>query len=273
MKTYYLLLGVEQGADPEEVKRAFRREIARYHPDKVQHLGQEFQEIAATRAAELTEAYRILMDPAARAAYDASIAAGGPGMPPGPAARPQPQAAPTVTEPVPRQARTPEPEPEHVSEALRDTQATLSAFVRKATLGRLREAIDAVAGPADPTTARGFDASFVLKPRRGLFQQGDPAVLLLTRVVSRVDPEAIGEVWPLSLQATGNDATPCVLLLGLGMAAPRELAGAIADHRRRMRQTVPPILVPVDTRTWDALLPPDTPVIVRKILERLKLGV
>jgi hypothetical protein len=272
VKTYYLLLGVDQGADPEEVKRAFRREIARYHPDKVQHLGQEFQEIAATRAAELTEAYRILMDPATRAAYDASIAAGGPGMPPPePAARPQAEAGPPVAEPEPRPART--PEPEHVSETLRDTQATLSAFVRKATLGRLRDAIEAAAGAPEPTTARGFDASFVLKPRRGLFQQGDPAVLLLTRVVSRVDPEAIGEVWPLSLQASVKDATPCVLLLGLGMAPSRELAGAIADHRRRMRQTVPPILVPVDTRTWDALLPPETPVIVRKILERLKLGV
>ena len=73
MKTHYALLGLDQGASAEDVKRAFRREIARYHPDKVQHLGTEFQEIAATRAAELTEAYRILMDPDERAAYDAAL--------------------------------------------------------------------------------------------------------------------------------------------------------------------------------------------------------
>ena len=42
--------------DLEVILATPRREIARYHPDKVQHLGPEFQEIAATRAAELTEA-------------------------------------------------------------------------------------------------------------------------------------------------------------------------------------------------------------------------
>ena len=32
------------------------------------------------------------------------------------------------------------------------------------------------------------------------------------------------------------------------------------------------MLVPVDTRDWDALVPPETPSMVRKLLERLKLG-
>ena len=62
MKDYYGLLGVAPAASADEVKRAFRQQIARYHPDKVQHLGQEFQAMAADRAAELTEAYRILSD-------------------------------------------------------------------------------------------------------------------------------------------------------------------------------------------------------------------
>src|SRR5947208_3067795 len=44
--------------------------MARYHPDKVQHLGKEFQAMAAERAAELTEAYRILSDDTRRAEYD-----------------------------------------------------------------------------------------------------------------------------------------------------------------------------------------------------------
>ena len=55
MKTYYELLSVAPGVSADEIKSAFRREIARYHPDKVQHLGTEFQEIAAVRASELTE--------------------------------------------------------------------------------------------------------------------------------------------------------------------------------------------------------------------------
>ena len=60
LKNYYELLEIAAAAPADEMKKAFRREIARYHPDKVQHLGQEFQEMAAERAAELTEAYRIL---------------------------------------------------------------------------------------------------------------------------------------------------------------------------------------------------------------------
>jgi len=62
VKDYYLLLEIAATSSADEVKRAFRSQIARYHPDKVQHLGQEFQVMAADRAAELTEAYRILSD-------------------------------------------------------------------------------------------------------------------------------------------------------------------------------------------------------------------
>jgi len=62
LKNYYQLLEIAPTSSADEVKRAFRQQIARYHPDKVQHLGREFQEMAADRAAELTEAYRILSD-------------------------------------------------------------------------------------------------------------------------------------------------------------------------------------------------------------------
>src|SRR5260370_31314688 len=64
------MLSVASDGPADDIKKAFRREIARYHPDKVQHLGQEFQVMASGIAADLTEAYRILMDPALRATYD-----------------------------------------------------------------------------------------------------------------------------------------------------------------------------------------------------------
>ena len=51
MKTHYELLGLTPTADADTIKKAFRREIARYHPDKVVHLGAEFQEMARSRAA------------------------------------------------------------------------------------------------------------------------------------------------------------------------------------------------------------------------------
>ncbi|HYE86459.1 MAG TPA: J domain-containing protein, partial [Vicinamibacterales bacterium] len=78
MKTHYELLGLEPGADADTIKKAFRREISRYHPDKVIHLGAEFQEMAATRAAELTVAYKTLTDPALRREYDSALASGAP---------------------------------------------------------------------------------------------------------------------------------------------------------------------------------------------------
>ena len=46
-KTYFELLSLPTTATLDEIRRSFRREIAKYHPDKVQHLGEEFQEIAA----------------------------------------------------------------------------------------------------------------------------------------------------------------------------------------------------------------------------------
>src|SRR5262245_42653128 len=77
MKTYYELLELTSEASLDDIKRSFRREIAKYHPDKVQHLGEEFQEIAAVKAAELTQAYKTLSDETLRADYDESLRTGG----------------------------------------------------------------------------------------------------------------------------------------------------------------------------------------------------
>jgi hypothetical protein len=272
LKTHYELLGVAAGAPADEVKRAFRREIARYHPDKVQHLGEEFQQIAATRAAELTEAYRILMDPEARESYDALLASAGatPSAPAPASPATTPTAAPARTSEESRPRAEPAAQP--LSESLRETRATMSGVVRKATINRLRQAVELLAGAGDTAVPSGFDAAFVLAPRRGLFQKAEPPVQVLARMVDQVDAAAIGEVWPIAMRLAKPDVVGCVLLLGLGLAPPRELAAAIADQRRKSRQAAVPVLVPVDTRDWEALVPPETPSMVRKLLERLKLG-
>jgi uncharacterized membrane protein YkvA (DUF1232 family) len=57
----YKILGVEQGASKEDIKAAYKKLAAQYHPDKVQHLGKEFQEMAHEKFIAIQEAYDMLM--------------------------------------------------------------------------------------------------------------------------------------------------------------------------------------------------------------------
>jgi len=57
----YTVLEIEPGASIEEVKAAYRRLAAQYHPDKVQHLGREIQELAEMRFKEIQQAYDTLI--------------------------------------------------------------------------------------------------------------------------------------------------------------------------------------------------------------------
>ena len=56
----YALLDVSPSASPEEIKAAYKRAVARYHPDKVAHLGQEFQELAHKKLLAIQQAYEVL---------------------------------------------------------------------------------------------------------------------------------------------------------------------------------------------------------------------
>jgi len=56
----YTLLEVSPRATPEEIKTAYKRAVARYHPDKVAHLGKEFQELAHNKLLAIQQAYESL---------------------------------------------------------------------------------------------------------------------------------------------------------------------------------------------------------------------
>jgi len=56
----YALLEVSPNASAEEIKSAYRRAVARYHPDKVTHLGPEFQELAHKKLLAIQHAYESL---------------------------------------------------------------------------------------------------------------------------------------------------------------------------------------------------------------------
>lgn len=53
----YTILGIAPGTSREEIKTAYRRLAAQYHPDKVQHLGKDFQKMAEERFKEIQQAY------------------------------------------------------------------------------------------------------------------------------------------------------------------------------------------------------------------------
>lgn len=61
-KDYYKILGVDRGASKDEIKKAFRKLAAKYHPDKKDGDEAKFK--------EANEAYTVLSDDKKRAQYD-----------------------------------------------------------------------------------------------------------------------------------------------------------------------------------------------------------
>lgn len=54
---YYAVLGLENGASFDEIKKAYRKLSMQYHPDKVGHLGDEFKGVAEEKMKEINVAY------------------------------------------------------------------------------------------------------------------------------------------------------------------------------------------------------------------------
>jgi DnaJ like chaperone protein len=52
------ILQTSANADAAEIRDAYKHLISKYHPDKVDSLGQELRDLAAQKSQEITAAYR-----------------------------------------------------------------------------------------------------------------------------------------------------------------------------------------------------------------------
>jgi DnaJ like chaperone protein len=56
----YQILGIDRSASGAEIKQSYRKLASKYHPDKLEHLGDEFKELAERRFKEIQKAYQEL---------------------------------------------------------------------------------------------------------------------------------------------------------------------------------------------------------------------
>jgi hypothetical protein len=60
--TPYEVLGVQPTASKDEIRSAYRKLANQYHPDKVHHLGEEFQQLAEIKFKAIQEAYQEIVN-------------------------------------------------------------------------------------------------------------------------------------------------------------------------------------------------------------------
>ncbi len=57
----YEILGTNPGEDLHAIRRRYKEKLLQYHPDRVHHLGEEFQEMAERKTKQITEAYQRIL--------------------------------------------------------------------------------------------------------------------------------------------------------------------------------------------------------------------
>jgi curved DNA-binding protein CbpA len=244
LKNYYETLEVDPLCSPEELRHAFRRQVALSHPDKVSHLAREIRELATLRTAELTEAYKVLSDETRRSAYDRQI-----GESPDPA--------------------------EEIGGSGDAGKAGLGIddFLRKTALARLRAAVQQTLPGAQEVAVEGFDAAFVARRKWGILSSGTGCGHVLARVLPDIDSTSVQDEWRRALKhARTAKGDTYLFLLGMTIERAEKLSGAILTLQRRFQAAAETrfFIVPLDLNSFDALVPNGAPDPLRAIVKALR---
>lgn len=258
-------------ADADTIKKAFRREIARYHPDKVIHLGPEFQEMAATRAAELTVAYKALSDPAMRAQYDAGAMV----VEPPPDVETPPPARDAVDAPAgppPESDHADVPPPAAGGRRFEAERADRDQILRRAVAGRVREAVESLLGAVEMPVVRGFDTALVPLAKPRFLGSHPPRVLV--RASDVVDAAAVADAWNAAARTRihAGKSPVVVLLVGRHLPPSRDLLRAIDAASRQRRPADSPeelVIVVVNASDWTCHMPDEVSGGVRRLVDRI----
>ncbi len=71
---WYQVLGLQPGATPEEIRRAYRDQVRQTHEDRTQGLPEAEREERGQRYRNVVKAYRILSNPTSRQQFDRRFA-------------------------------------------------------------------------------------------------------------------------------------------------------------------------------------------------------
>lgn len=246
---YYALLEIARNATSDEMKRAYRRQMALYHPDRFAGASPEAQTYASRRAQRINEAYAVLTDFSARVHYNRSLP--DPASPPQHPTTPRAGRPPVAPQPAARDqlAEWYDQAQEHMTAERYDQAlhllreiAKISPFYRdsSALLSRAEAAVNHSRPAPSPQPDR----------QRRAFMFGGLGALLLAGLgaagwavrrplagPSQVTPAAVGAVPPPAATAT---ATAVPVATATATASPPAEPSATATATVRPSATPPP---------------------------------